>query len=294
MRRTIAGAVLLLVFLASGCGSGSTTYRVIPGTYSAFVPSIEQFDLDGATTIPGGFAALRLRSVSRIDVRVEEKSVTFSLDDGGTTILAIAERKVVSDREGSGPFKAKKELLLLSDDLAIGGLVIPTPAVWPGSFEGSPVITVKVYDPAERGPDVSCGPSERCILVSSGTDPSGRYERITPPGGKQDSVASVRVTENLVEFTLDDGRTIESPANPRSSTRACGLAESPVWDVPAALGLPMADPVLVHTVCPTNPGASIQFVIIERAAIPVLAPLAADSDSEWCDAGPACLWFAPT
>ncbi|MGD9933516.1 MAG: hypothetical protein AB7T37_07330 [Dehalococcoidia bacterium] len=292
--RSLAVAAIVVGLIVAGCGSGSTTYRVAPGTYSALVPSLQQFDLDAAAAIPGGFAPLRLQGVSSVEVRIEGNSLSFTTDDGGTATLAVAERRAVTDREGSGPFKATKEVLLLSDDLSIGGLVIPTPAVWPGSFEGSPIITVKVHDPAERGPDISCGPTERCLLLSSGVDPAGNYERITPPGGREDSLASIRITQELLELTLDDGRKISRLANTRSSTLACALAESPVWEIPVELGLPMVDPVLVHTVCPTNPGTSIQLVIMERAAIPALAPLAPNSDGEWCDNGPTCIWFAPT
>ena len=293
VRPTLKGAVLVLGLAFASCGSGATTYRVSPGTYSALVPSAEQFDLDTAMAIPGGFAPLRLRNVTSVGMRVEGDSVSVSLDGLRLDTLDIAERKVVTDSEGSGPFKANKEVLLLSDDLAIGGLFVPTPAVWPGSFEGSPVVIVKTYDPDERGPAISCGPTEPCLLLSFGADPSGSYERIMPPGATQDSVASIRITADLVEFMLHDGRTVSRSAITGSSTLACGLAESLVWDIPAELGLSMVDPVLVHTVCPTNPGASIQLVIMERAAIPVLAPLAQDSDGEWCENGPTCLWFAP-
>ena len=50
----------------------------------------------------------------------------------------------------------------------------------------------------------------------------------------------------------------------------------------------------LHTLCPTNRGASIQMVIMERSAIPVLAPLGITTDGEWCPASVDCLWFAPT
>jgi len=294
MRNGFRICVVVIGLVVIACDSGPVTHRVVPATYTARVPSSAQFATDAARDLPGGFTVLRQSGVDRIELRIDGDRLTFVLDGGPAISRTVVERRVVTDREGSGPLKARKEVLVLDADLILGGLVIPYPVIWPGSFEGSPVITLKPYDAEERGPDVACGSGEPCLLLSSGADPSGRYERIAPPGGKQDPVASIRITEQRVEFTLDGGQKIQGPALARSSTPACGLAESPVWEVPSELGLPMADPVLVHTLCPSNPGASIQLIILERAAIPVLAPLAAGSDSEWCHNGPACLWFAPT
>ena len=80
---------------------------------------------------------------------------------------------------------------------------------------------------------------------------------------------------------------IDTPIN------GCGLSATASWDVPETVGLEFDDPVLIHTLCPSVPGASIQLVIMERDAVPVLASLSEASDGEWCQAGPACLWFVP-
>lgn len=55
----------------------------------------------------------------------------------------------------------------------------------------------------------------------------------------------------------------------------------------------MDDPVLIHTVCPSTPGSATQLTIMERAEIPLLAPLGTASDGEWCVPDLDCLWFLP-
>ncbi|MCA9831439.1 MAG: hypothetical protein R3B97_04360 [Dehalococcoidia bacterium] len=293
MRKWLPVAVAAFSLLGAGCGSGPVTNRVVPGTYAALVPSTAQFSTEMARDIPGGFVTLHQAGTRRVDLRVDGDLLTFTLDDGPSISRSVVERRSVTDREGSGPLKARKEVLLLGEPLVLGNLEIPDPVIWPGSFDGSPVITLKQYDAGERGPGVACLAAEPCLLLSSGVDASGDFERIALPGGKQDAIASIRIAGDLVVFTLEDGRHVQAPPGGRSSSRSCGLAESPIWEVPSGLGLPMADPVLVHTLCPSNPGASIQLIIMERAAIPVLVPLAADSDGEWCNNSPTCLWFAP-
>lgn len=291
-RRAVLTAVLLSL-VVSACGR-PVVYEVEDGLYGALVPSVEQFAADGARGLPGGFVLLREAGVNLVELVVESDEVTFRLDGGDVITRNVVERLVVRDSEGSGPFKAEKELLVLGrDPLVLGALSITEPVVWPGSFEGSPVITIKPRDPEERGPGVSCGADEPCLLLSAGADPSGRYEDMNNPELDENPVASIRVSEDFVEFTLDTGRQIRIDRSDESSVRSCGLSETSLWDVPDEVDLAMGDPVLLHTVCPTSPGGSIQLIIIERAAIPTLAPLGTQTDGEWCSAAADCLWFAP-
>ena len=83
-------------------------------------------------------------------------------------------------------------------------------------------------------------------------------------------------------------------AGPGSTTQACGLSENPVWDLPSELGLPIDDPVLIHTLCPSTPGSAIELVIMGRADIPVLAPLTEAREGDWCTPATDCLVFVPT
>jgi len=258
------------------------------------VPSVGQFAADSARGIPGGFALLREGGINLVELTLEGDEVTFRLDGQVGVTRRVVDHLIVRDREGSGPFKAEKELLVLSNDpLVLGGLSITEPVVWPGSFEGSPVITVKPRDPEERGPDVSCRADEMCLLLSSGVDPTGRYEDANNPELNENPIASIQVSDDFLEFTLDTGPQVRISTSEESLTPACGLSETSVWDVPTEIDLAMDDPVLIHTVCPSFPGSSIQLIIIERAEIPALAPLGAGTDGEWCSAGPDCLWFAP-
>jgi hypothetical protein len=269
-------------------------YEVDDGVYGALVPSDEQFAADSAPGIPGGFALLREGGINLVELAVEGDEVTFRLDGEDVVTRNVVDHLIVRDREGSGPFKAEKELLVLGNDpLVLGGLSITEPVVWPGSFEGSPVITVKPRDPEERGPGVSCRAEEMCLLLSSGVDPTGRYEDANNPELNENPVASIRVSDDFVEFTLDTGQQVRISRSDESLTRACGLSETSLWEVPAEVDLAMDDPVLIHTLCPSSPGGAIQLIIIERAEIPALAPLGTETDEEWCSAGPDCLWFAP-
>lgn len=286
-------AVVFLSLVASACGR-PMVYQVEDGVYGALVPSVEQFAADGAGGIPGGFALLRESEVNLVELAVEGDKVIFRLDGTDVVTRSVVDHLIVRDREGSGPFKAEKELLVLGNDpLVLGALSITEPVVWPGSFEGSPVITVKPRDPAERGPGVSCRADEACLLLSAGVDPSGRYEDMNDPELDENPLASIRVSDDFVEFTLDTGQQVRASRSEESFTRACGLSATALWDVPAEIDLAMDDPVLLHTLCPTSPGSSIQLIIIERAEIPTLAPLGAETDGEWCSAASDCLWFAP-
>ena len=291
--RKIFVAAVSLGVVAVAC-AGPVIGRVGDGTYRALVPSSEQFATDAAEDIPGGFAALRDAEIDEIEVHIASDEVTFRLDGTDALTLRVVDRIEVRDSEGSGPFKAEKEVLVLgADALILGGLGIEDPAVWPGSFEESPVITVKPWNPDERGPGVSCGADEDCLLLSSGVDSTGRYENANDPSLDESPVASIEVADEFVEFSLATGQEFRTSREGESSTRTCGLSATAVWDVPIEVGLGMADPVLVHTLCPSNPGAAIRLVIMERTEIPVLAPLSIASDGEWCRAGPECLWFVP-
>jgi hypothetical protein len=293
VRKGAGLTLVLLSLVVSACG-GPLVYEVDDGVYGALVPSVEQFAADSARGVPGGFALLRETGSNLVELSLEGDEVTFRLDGEDVVTRSVVDHLIVRDREGSGPFKAEKEVLVLGDDpLVLGGLSINEPVVWPGSFVGSPVITVKPRDPEERGPDVSCGADEKCLLLSAGDDPAGRYEDTNNPELNENPIASIRVSDDFVEFTLDTGQQVQISTSGKSWTRACGLSETSVWDIPTEIDLAMDDPVLIHTVCPSFPGSSIQLIIIERAEIPVLAPLSTETDGEWCSAGPDCLWFAP-
>ncbi len=271
-------------------GCGRAVVDVENGLYRASVPSAEQFALDADGVIPGGFAVLRDAGASTIEVRIEDDQVTFRLDGTGLTTRQAVDRRRVSDKEGSGPFRAEKELLVLgSDALMVGGLVIEAPVIWPGSFDGSPIVTIKQHDPAERGPSVSCRSDESCLVLTAPVNPAGDYANVNDPDLDESPVASIRVTDELIEFTLEPKRVVRTDRGQESVIDACGISETVMWDVPAEVGLTIDDPVLVHTVCSLTPGASIQLIIMEREAVPVLAPLAAGSDGAWCAASPRCL-----
>jgi len=178
--------------------------------------------------------------------------------------------------------------------LVLGELAIDEPVIWPGSFEGGPVVMVKPVDPDDRGPVVSCRADENCLLLSSGVDPAGTYEDADDPALGRNPVASIRITDDAVELSMDTGEQVLVDRAGRSSTSACGLADTSVWSVPDEFFAPIDDPVLVHTLCPTAPGGAIQLVIMNCADIPVLAPLDEASEDDWCATVPRCLRFAPT
>ncbi|CAN5840711.1 hypothetical protein BH23ACT4_BH23ACT4_09490 [soil metagenome] len=292
MRKRAALTLVLLSFAASACGR-PVAYEVDDGIYGALVPSVEQFAVDSAPSIPGGFGLLRDAGVNQVELALDGDEVTFRLDGRDVLTRSVVDRITVRDREGSGPFKANKELLVLGNDpLVLGGLSIIEPVIWPGSFEGSPVITVKPRDPEERGPDVSCRADEKCLLLSAGADPTGLYEDVNNPELNENPIASIRVSDDFVEFTLDTGQEVRTSRIEQSWTTACGLSETAVWDVPDEIDLAIDDPILLHTVCPSSPGGSIQLIIIERSEIPTLAPLDPKIDG-WCSAGPDRLWLAP-
>ncbi len=289
-----AGVVLsMAVLVAVGCGAG-TGYQVAEDTYLSQVPSVEQFGLDVDGSLPGGVAQLREQGVDRIEVDINADQVIFRLDGVDTATHSIVDRVDITDREGSGPFKGKKEILVLADTLVLGDLVIEEPVIWPGSFEESPVITIKPRTPGERGPDVSCRADEACLLLSSGVDPGGSYADANNPRLDENPIETILINEESLDVTLDIGLHVALPATNGSLTHACGLSESRMWDLPAELGLDIDDPVLIHTLCPSTPGAAIQLIIMDRSAIPILAPLTEAQEGDWCPPGPECLLFVPT
>ncbi len=290
----VAAAVLLAAAVLASCGD-STGYRVAVGTYRSLVPSTEQLQLDADGDLPGGVAQLRNDGIDRIEVSIGSDDVTFRLDGVDTATRNIVERTDVTDSEGSGPFKAKKQILVLGDEpLVLGRLVIDEPVIWPGSFETSPVITIKPRDRDERGPTITCGADESCLLLSSGTDPAGSYADANNPELDENPIDSIEIDAQVVDFTLDTGEHVTIAAVPTSFTQACALSDNPVWELPPEIGLPIDDPVMVHTLCPSTPGAAIQLIIMDRNALPRLAPLTEATEGNWCVAGPDCLLFNPT
>ncbi len=286
-------ALSMTALVAAGCGA-ATVYQVAEGTYLSQVPSVEQFGLDVDGSLPGGVAQLREQGVDRIELDITAEQVIFRLDGIDTAAYSITDRIDITDREGSGPFKAKKQLLVLAETLVLGELVIGEPVIWPGSFEQSPVIIIKARNPGESGPDVSCRADEPCLLLSSGVDPAGSYADANNPELDENPIDSILITDESIGFTLDSGENVTISATNDSFTRACALSESHVWDLPAELGLAIDDPVLIHTLCPSTPGAAIHLIIMDRSAIPILAPLTEAREGDWCTPGPDCLLFVPT
>ena len=159
------------------------------------------------------------------------------------------------------------------------------------------MIAIKPWDPDERGPIVQCAAAdEQCLELPVGEtlvgDPIGDvhgHERSPVPA--ENPVAGIRVTATDVVYTLDTGEEVRSTREEESLVRACALRESAVWPVPAEVGVAFDDPVLVETSCPLPYGEVPSLTVMERAALPVLAPLAPQWGGEWCQPGPDCLWF---
>ncbi len=296
MKSVVMGILLMAVFVVVGCGS-SIGYEVAEGSYLSVVPSAEQFELDAEGALPGGVATLRNDGADliEVDIDTEADQVHVRLDGNDAATLDIVDRVDITDSEGSGPFKAKKRILVLGDGpLVLGDLVIDEPVIWPGSFEESPVITLKARNPDERGPTISCGADEACLLLSFGVDPAGRYSDANNPELDENPIDSILIDAEFFTITLDDGDPVTIPVVGGSTTSACGLSQNPMWDLPAELGLAIDDPVLVHTLCPSTPGGGIQLVIMDRSAVPILAPLTEATEGNWCLPGPECLLFVPT
>lgn len=293
MRPWLWASGVLVALLVGSCGA--TTVGVADGSYAALVPTMEQLEHANASDIPGGFAVLASGTTGRIELLLEGDAATFRLDGAIAAARTVADRITVVDSEGSGPFKAHKEVLDLGTDaLTLGALTIDHPVIWPGSFEDSPVVTLKPWNPDERGPAVSCRADETCLLLTAPLDPAGSYADANDPALNQNPIAAIDITADSIEYTLDTGKQVRSSRDGASTVRACGLAESLIWAVPATVGLALDEPVLVHTPCPSTPGSAIQLVIMERSEVPALAPLGESTDGgDWCSPGTGCLWFVP-
>lgn len=150
MRTALIVTAVGLVIASCGEPAGEV---VGDGSYRALVPSSIQFAEVEADGIPGGFIPLREASVDTIEMIISGDDVTVLLDGREVISRRVEERLVVRDSEGSGPFKAEKEVLVLGEDpLVLAGLTIDRPVVWPGSFEGSPVVHSQVSKPRRTRP----------------------------------------------------------------------------------------------------------------------------------------------
>jgi hypothetical protein len=287
--------VLAAMAVLSGACGGAAVIAVEDGSYLVLVPSMEQFEADLAGDLPGGLRALGDAGVSEVRVDIVGDRVTLALDGREAVTRTIVERVQVTDAEGSVPFRAKKELLVLGDvGLRLGSSVIDEPVIWPGSFAESPIITVKPRNVDERGPAVSCTAAESCLILTSGVDPTGSYADANNPELDENPLASIAIDETSVEFTLDDGDRLTVTDAEGPPCRACGLAETWTWNVPPELVPAVDDPVLVRTLCPSTTGGAIQLIVMERTDIPQLAPLTEAREGDWCTPGPRCLLFVPT
>ncbi len=295
-RPTWLVAVMLLAVGASGCGS--RTHTVDDGVYGALVPTSEQWADERSDAIPGGFAALTADGAESVLIRIESDTVTFELDGETAATRTVVERRNIEDSEGSGPFKAETQVLALGDEpLVLGSLRINEPVIWyAGGYESTRVIAVKPWDPDERGPIVQCvAADEQCLDLPVGEtlvgDPVGEYTDMNEPGSAENPLADIRVTAADVVFTLDTGEEVRISRDGEFLVRACAFWESAVWPVPAEVGVAFGEPVLVETSCPLPSGEAPSLTVMERAALPVLAPLAPERAGEWCQPGPECLWF---
>ena len=296
-RQTCIAAVVLLLGMATA-GCAPYLHAVDDGVYGALVPTTEQQADDRSEEIPGGFAALTADGVQSVVARIEGDAVTFELDGEAAATRTVAERRDIQDSEGSGPFKADTQALLLGEEpLVLGSLRISDPVIWyAGGYDSTKVVAIKPWDPEERGPIVQCDAADdQCLHLPVGEtllgDPIGDYTGINAPGAADNPVAGIQVTATEVVYALDNGEEVRSSRADESLVRACALWESAVWPVPAEVGVTFDDPVLVETSCPLPYGEGHSLTVMERAALPVLAPIAPYRAGDWCEAGPGCLWF---
>ena len=292
-----AAWVLLLGAGVAGC-SGPYLHAVDDGVYGALVPTTEHWADESSEAIPGGFAALSADGVERVGVRIEGDTVTFELDGEIAVLRTVVERRNIQDEEGSGPLKAETQAIALGEEpLVLGSLRISDPVVWyAGGYESTGVVAIKPWDPDERGPVVQCAVAdEQCLELPVGEtlvgDPTGDYTDMNDPGAAENPVTRILVTATDVVYTLDTGEEVRSSREGESVARACALLESAVWPVPADVGITFDDPVLVDTHCPLPFGEAPSLTVMERAALPVLAPLAPQWGGQWCQPGSDCLWF---
>lgn len=298
-RAQLVGTTIAALLLGAGAaGCGPYLHAIDDGVYAALVPTSEQWADERSAEMPGGFAALRADGAEQVLLRVEGDTVTFEVDGETVTSRTVAERRDITDSEGSGPFKAETQALLLGDEpLVLGSLSISDPALWyAGGYEATGVIAIKPWDSEERGPIAQCtAADEQCLLLPVGDalvgDPIGDYTDLTDPDTAENPVAGIQVSATDITYTLDTGDEVRSSREEESLVRACALSESAVWPVPAEVGLAFDEPVLVETSCPLPSGEAPALTVMERSALPVLAPLAPKWGGEWCRPGSDCLWF---
>ncbi len=288
----------MLLLGAGAAGCAPYLHAVDDGAYGALVPTTEQWADERSEEIPGGFAALRADGAERVVVRIAGDTVTFELDGETAATRTVVESRDLQDREGSGPFKAETRVLDLgAEPLVLGSLRVSDPVIWySGGYESTEVIAIRPGDAAERGPIAPCtAADEHCLELPLGEirvgDPTGDYTDINEPGTAQNPVTRVRVTATDIVYALDSGEEVRSSREDESLVRACALRKSAMWPVPAEVGLALDDPVLVETSCPLPSGEAPSLTVMERGAVPVLAPLAPEGGGEWCRPGPECLWF---
>lgn len=288
----------MLLLGAGAAGCSPYLHAVDDGVYGALVPTTEQWADENSEEIPGGFAALSADGVERVVVRIKGNTVTFELDGKTAVTRAVLERRNIQDSEGSGPFKAEAQALALGKEpLVLGSLRVSDPVIWyAAGYESTEVVAIKAWDPEERGPIVQCAAANKqCLDLPVGEtlvgDPIGDYTDMNNPGAAENPLTGIRVTATDIVYTLDTGKEVRSNRQEQFLVRACALRESAVWPVPAEVGVAFDDPVLVETSCPLPSGDAPSLTVMERAALPVLAPLAPQRGGQWCQTGPDCLWF---
>ncbi|NYI41493.1 hypothetical protein [Demequina lutea] len=298
LARVSWGAAVVLLLGAGLSGCEPYLHAVDDGVYGALVPTAQQWADPGSQAIPGGFAALGTDGVKRVVVRISGDTVTFELDGRTAVTRNVVERRSIQDSEGSGPFKAQTQVLALGDEpLVLGSLTIATPVIWySGGYSSTELVAIKPWNPNERGPVTQCTAEDKqCLELPVGDtlvgNPIGAYSNRNAPGTAENPVANIRVTATSIVYTLNNGQEVRSSREGESLIRACVLGESVVWPVPAEVGLAFNDPVLVDTGCALPTGNAPTLTVMERAALPVNAPLAPQWGGQWCQPGPACLWF---
>jgi hypothetical protein len=296
--RVTWGAAALLLLGAGAAGCSPYLHAVDDGVYGALVPTTEQWADERSEEIPGGFAALRADGAERVVVGIKGDTVTFELDGETAVTRAVVGRRNIQDSEGSGPFKAEAQALALGEEpLVLGSLRVSDPVIWyAAGYESTEVVAIKPWDPEERGPIVQCVAADKqCLELPVGEtlvgDPIGDYTDMNNPGAAENPLTGVRVTATDIVYRLDTGKEVRSSRQEEFLVRACALWESAVWPVPTEVGVAFDDPVLVETSCPLPSGDAPSLTVMERAALPVLAPLVPQRGGEWCQPGPDCLWF---
>ena len=292
-----AAWVLLLGMAVAGCG-GPYVHAVDDGVYGALVPTPEQWADKNSPAIPGGFAALSADGIERVVVSIDGDTVAFEVDGQTAATRTVTERRNIQDGEGSGPFKAETQALALgAEPLMLGSLVIADPVIWSsGGYDRTGMIAIKPWDSGERGPIVQCtAADDQCLELPAGGalvgDPIGDYADMNDPATAENPLSGIRITATDIVYTLDTGEEVRSSREGESLIRACALWESAVWPVPAEVGVAFDDPVLVETHCPLPSGEAPTLTVMERASLPILAPLAPNWGGQWCRPGPGCLWF---